>query len=181
MCASDIFLWYSTAKRENCCAYTTKWWSIVRACRGFIPFFLPLPPSLFFSLLLCLFCLIVFSRGVQWRNWYLISRDLAFYNIFTYTRKLLLLFSQQSDVRKDGNGNIPLVKIFASLNNIGVDSVPFGFSCRLRPCSFVDRPFYKIVSNSKNKIDPLCFRRNLWIWVTDLLCRSISRYSILMH
>lgn len=50
VCASDIFLWYSAAKRENCCAYTTKWWSIVRACRGFIPFFLPLPLSLYLSL-----------------------------------------------------------------------------------------------------------------------------------
>lgn len=121
-CASDIFLWYSTAKRENCCAYTTKWWSIVRAYRGFIPFFLPsaLPLSLFFPLFLCLFCLIMFSRWRILWNWYLISKDSTFCNIFTYTRKLLLVFSQQSD--DDGKREteiFPLVKIFASLN-IGV-------------------------------------------------------------
>lgn len=169
VCASDIFLWYSTAKQENCCAYTTKWWSIVRACRGFIPFFFLLLLSLSFSPFLCLFYVLSCSSVAyndEIDTWY---RETLPSVIFSPTRESSFLYFRNRAVSGKTETEIFPRWKYSRLSIISTSirfhsTSPVGFAY---VASQIDL-FHKIFS--KNEIDYLCSAISQFV---NLICKSV--------
>lgn len=134
--------------------------------------------SLFFYVFSILSCsLVAYNDEID--TWY---RETLPSVIFSPTRESsVLYFHNRAMSEKTETEIFPWWKysrlsiISSSIRFYSVSAVDFAYIA-----SYIDFSC-KTFSSLKNKINSLYFHRNLWIWFTDLLCRSISRYSILMH